>query len=66
MQDHAMESTIRRLAPEAAAPRREAETPECPDSGIPAGAVPTESDAPVAAEASAWGTPQVPSGVVPA
>jgi hypothetical protein len=48
MQDHLPEPAIRRLAPQAAPPRREAETPECPDSGIPAGAVPAEYGAKLA------------------
>jgi hypothetical protein len=42
MQDHLPEPAIRRLTPQAAPPRRQPETPECPDSGIPAGAVPAE------------------------
>ena len=42
MQDHLLEPAVRRLARQAAAQRRDTETPECPDSGIPAGAVPAE------------------------
>jgi hypothetical protein len=40
--DHLPEPSILRLAPQAVPPPRDAETPECPDSGIPAGAVPAE------------------------
>ncbi|MCW3049766.1 MAG: hypothetical protein JWO74_4050 [Solirubrobacterales bacterium] len=49
MQDPLSEPAVRRLATNAAAARREAETPECPDSGIPAGAVPAEYAAWIAA-----------------